>query len=180
MSISDELEGTIDTVERLLPGIMRRVFLPPDADSPFWELPLPQLRLLGMLERRESARMSEVGECLGVALSTATQVADRLAARGWVERVPDPEDRRVVRLMLSEAGRRLVAERRAQRRQRLASALACLDSVARERVVDALEALHEAARRLDPAGCGKTHAPPRAGVAFWELMQPRGDVREVE
>jgi DNA-binding MarR family transcriptional regulator len=168
----------VDAVERLLPRIMRRVFLPPEADSPFWDLPLPQLRLLGILERHDGARMSEISEKLGVALSTATQMADRLTARGWVRRESDPDDRRVVRLALTEEGLRIAAERRTDRRARLQAMLGALEPEARERVVAALETLHQAARALDPA---ERERPPRSGVsdgALWELLAVRGEARE--
>src|SRR3712207_5721150 len=121
------LEETVDALERLMPRVLRRLFFDLSEDSPLWDLPVPQLRLMGMLSHRDNRRMSEVAECLGVAMSTATQVADRLEARGWVRRAPDPEDRRVVLLALTEEGRRLTAERREARRRRLRRTLAQLD-----------------------------------------------------
>lgn len=58
-----------------------------------------------------------------IALDTSTTagVVDRLQARGWLHREPDPHDRRVRRLTLTEAGRALLAAvvpgmRRAQAR----------------------------------------------------------------
>ena len=35
---------------------------------------------------------------------------DRVSTAGWVERRPDPEDRRANRLYLTDAGRKLLAE----------------------------------------------------------------------
>src|SRR5215211_2454963 len=116
MKQNDELEESVEALERLLPRVMRRLFFDLTEHSPLWDLPVPQLRLMGMLSHRDNRRMSEVADCLGVAVSTATQVADRLEARGWVRRGPDPEDRRVVLLCLTEEGRRLMAERREARR----------------------------------------------------------------
>jgi DNA-binding MarR family transcriptional regulator len=175
----EDLNGLVETVERLLPQIMRRVFLAPGADSPLWDAPLPQLRLLGMLERRGEARMSEVSEKLGVALSTATQIADRLTARGWTRRESDPDDRRVVRLVLTEEGRRLAGERRAERHERLGQILGALTPAAREQVISGLETLCRAARALDPLDPAAP-APTPAGGALWELLAGRADAREDE
>jgi DNA-binding MarR family transcriptional regulator len=49
--------------------------------------------------------MGELSEALGTPLSTTTRMADWLVESGFVERLSDPEDRRVVRLALTEMGR---------------------------------------------------------------------------
>jgi len=171
MKEHEGLEGAVETLERVMPRLMRRLFFDLTADSPLWELPLPQLKVLGMLERRDNRRMSEIGERLGVALSTVTQVADRLEQRGWVRRVDDPGDRRVVRLALTDAGRRLMGERREARRGRLVMLLSSLEPEERARVVGAVEALYRAARRLEIGGPppGKPALGPDG--ALWELLQ---------
>src|SRR5438046_2864967 len=51
MKEHEGLEGAVETLERVLPRLMRRLFFDLTADSPLWELPLPQLKVLGMLER---------------------------------------------------------------------------------------------------------------------------------
>jgi DNA-binding MarR family transcriptional regulator len=171
MKEHEGLDGAVETLERVMPCLMRRLFFDLTADSPLWELPLPQLKLLGMLERRDNRRMSEIGERLGVALSTVTQVADRLEQRGWVRRVDDPGDRRVVRLALTDAGRRLMGERREARRGRLLMLLSSLEPEERGRVVGAVEALYRAARRLEIGGPPPGKPAPGPDSALWELLQ---------
>ena len=61
-------------------------------------------RVMDFLRRKESPRMSELGQALGVSLSTATRMADVLVAIGYVERLSDPSDRRLVRLVLTDHG----------------------------------------------------------------------------
>jgi DNA-binding MarR family transcriptional regulator len=51
--------------------------------------------------------MHELAERLGCHTSNATGIADRLAARGLVERTDDPADRRIKRVSLTEAGRQV-------------------------------------------------------------------------
>jgi len=171
MKEHEGLEGAVETLERVLPRLMRRLFFDLTADSPLWELPLPQLKVLGMLERRDNRRMSEIGERLGVALSTVTQVADRLEQRGWVRRMDDPGDRRVVRLSLTDAGRRLMGERREARRGRLLTLLGDLEPEERARVVGAVEALYQTARRLELGGPHPGKPAPGPDSALWELLQ---------
>ncbi|MER5867759.1 MarR family transcriptional regulator [Kitasatospora sp. NPDC002040] len=55
-------------------------------------------------EGRETMRLSELAERLHIAPRSATTVVDALEEAGLVERVPDPADRRAVRVVLTEAG----------------------------------------------------------------------------
>jgi DNA-binding MarR family transcriptional regulator len=49
--------------------------------------------------------MGELSRDLEVPLSTATRTMDWLVNNGYAQRLPDPKDRRVVRVELTEAGR---------------------------------------------------------------------------
>jgi DNA-binding MarR family transcriptional regulator len=51
--------------------------------------------------------MSGIAELLGIGLPNVTGIVDRMEERGLVERSRDPEDRRVVHVRLTEAGRRI-------------------------------------------------------------------------
>ena len=54
-----------------------------------------------------SATMGELSNALGIPLSTATRLVNRLAAGGYVERRTDPSDRRIVRIALTAEGHTL-------------------------------------------------------------------------
>lgn len=58
-------------------------------------------------ELRQPLSMGELAERLCCDASNVTGIVDRLEARGLVERQPDPDDRRVKRLVLTEPGREL-------------------------------------------------------------------------
>lgn len=53
--------------------------------------------------------MGEISEALNVPLSTATRMVDALVEQGYAERLPDPHDRRVVRVTLSAEGQQVLA-----------------------------------------------------------------------
>jgi DNA-binding MarR family transcriptional regulator len=58
-------------------------------------------------ELREPLSMGELAERLFCDASNVTGIVDRLEDKGLVERQPDPDDRRVKRLVLTASGRRL-------------------------------------------------------------------------
>jgi DNA-binding MarR family transcriptional regulator len=53
--------------------------------------------------------MGELSRDLNVPLSTATRTMDWLVENGYAQRLPDPQDRRIVRVGLTDAGREVYA-----------------------------------------------------------------------
>lgn len=60
-----------------------------------------------LTHHREPLTMGELSEKLDVPLSTATRMVDWMVESGYLERLADPEDRRIVRVALTETGRQL-------------------------------------------------------------------------
>ena len=102
-----------------------------------WHVTPSQSRALRVLaSREEGMRPSVLAEDLRIAPRSATEVVDALVDRGWVQRAPDPTDRRATTLTLTATGLELVARIDEVRRE------------ASERVLDVLPAeqrrtLHE-------------------------------------
>ncbi len=70
----------------------------------------PQFDVLATLHREEGIMQQELAARLLVTKGNITGVVNRMEALGWLERRPDPEDRRTNRLHLAEAGKSLFAE----------------------------------------------------------------------
>jgi DNA-binding MarR family transcriptional regulator len=68
---------------------------------------LPRFDVMAALHRTgHDLTMSELSQMLLVSNGNTTTVVDRLEADGFVERRPSESDRRVVRVALTDAGRR--------------------------------------------------------------------------
>ncbi len=61
-------------------------------------------RLASVITRRGNLTMGEVANVLSASLSSATRTIDVSVERGYMERVHDPDDRRVVRVALTGKG----------------------------------------------------------------------------
>ena len=70
--------------------------------------------------------MGEFSNALSVPLSTATRIADLLVDRGFIQRLTDSEDRRVVRISLTNTGKELYKAIDKYTRQRLQQILSTL------------------------------------------------------
>jgi DNA-binding MarR family transcriptional regulator len=71
---------------------------------------MAQLHILYTLQRGGEMPMSRLADVLHVSLSNATGLIDRIEERGFIERTRVPEDRRVVLIRVTEAGRRMLDE----------------------------------------------------------------------
>lgn len=71
---------------------------------------MAQLHILFTLERNGEMPMSRLADVLDVSLSSATGLIDRIEDRGFVERIRVPEDRRVVVIRVTPAGRQMLQE----------------------------------------------------------------------
>jgi DNA-binding MarR family transcriptional regulator len=81
-------------------------------------------RILFALRDSESPpTMGELSAELEIPLSSATRMADGLVRAKLVQRRPDAKDRRVVRLCITENGRRFVEEGKGLMKQRIAQLL---------------------------------------------------------
>ena len=92
-----------------------------------------QSRLLRTLAHYdEPPRMADLAERLEVVPRAVTTLVDGLEASGKVRRVPDPTNRRVIRIELTEDGRTALRALREARRSAAAEVLAPLTDEQRE------------------------------------------------
>lgn len=96
--------------------------------------------ILNMLAQRPH-RITELAEAQAVAQPTMTVAIQRLEARGLVTRERDEADRRATNAAITDAGRALLAQRRATRAADLHQRLAALDADQRRALQAALPAL---------------------------------------
>ena len=132
--VSDVAAAVESTVEPLL-AVLESARL---ARSP--AVPPTQLRVMAIIAGNRHTNMSRLAEALEVVPSSASRVCDRLEATGMLRRVPDPRDRREVRLLLTPAARLVLDELRDLRRRALAEVLDRMPESAREELLRSLTA----------------------------------------
>jgi DNA-binding MarR family transcriptional regulator len=109
------------------------------------DVTLAQYRTLVVLASRGPQNAASLAATLGVTASTATRMCDRLIRKGFIRRRAARQDRREVRLALTDAGRRIVDEVTRARRAELASILVAVPSAERVELIRALGHLNAAA-----------------------------------
>lgn len=86
-----------------------------------------------ILYRDTNPTMRELSRALSVPLSTATRMVSLWVDNGWAQRLSDPDDRRIIRVALTDSGRRLHDIMEDHLGQHAREILACL--TAEERII---------------------------------------------
>jgi DNA-binding MarR family transcriptional regulator len=144
-ALGADIADTVLALRRAVRRVTRRTF----AGTP---LPPSEAELLAFVGRNKGAGVNDTAGALLLAPNTVSTLVGRLVTAGLLERRPDPDDKRSVRLHLTVAGSARVRAWRRHRSELLERALASLDRADvrdLERTLPAMKRLTEAIDRLD-------------------------------
>lgn len=99
----------------------------------------PELLALEAVSREEGLMMSDLGKRLDISLSTATGIIDRLIEKKLVKRERNGGDRRVVRVVLTDKGRKTNQTYQKQKKDLFGRMLGALDPEEQGELIKILE-----------------------------------------
>ena len=143
-------------------------------------LTLEQCRVLVSIERNPGITQSCLALFADIDPMTLVRMLDRMEQDGWVERRPDPGDRRVRRLHLKTAGAAIVERIDEVGDRARAQSLAGLDAADRNRLLALLERIHGNLAALIPGALDlaqRRESVAPAAVAKMRRMAVRTVVR---
>ena len=107
-----------------------------------FDITTPQFLALVVLKDRPGITMGELCERLYLACSTATDLIDRMEKNGYLERNRDHDDRRVIRLSITEKGQNIIDQVINARRR-------YVDSILKQLTQEEIDQLAQALEKLD-------------------------------
>jgi DNA-binding MarR family transcriptional regulator len=113
------------------------------------DVSMAECKVLAHLSRNEGISQARLAELTETEPMTLVRVLDRMQQQQWVERRPDPADRRAHRLYLLEASRPVVARMWKLAERARNEALAAIDGSDREQLLNLLERVHARLLELD-------------------------------
>ncbi|TAK33992.1 MAG: MarR family transcriptional regulator [Chloroflexota bacterium] len=122
----------------------------------------------GYLHRNGSLTMGELSRATAIPQSTATRMVDWMVDNGYVDRFQDDEDRRVVRIRLTESGRDLLLAAQAQVRELSALFLKRLPAVQRAILISGMTDIVGVWQRVQEEQVAAAHSEEQAATAHSE------------
>jgi DNA-binding MarR family transcriptional regulator len=105
------------------------------------EASLVQLRAMTVLSELQVANLVQLADRIGVTVSTASRLVDRLVAADLVDRRPSEQTRREISISLTETGRKVLQRYDDVRVQELHARLGQLPAPSRKAAFDGLSEL---------------------------------------
>jgi MarR family transcriptional regulator for hemolysin len=126
-----------------------------------------QCRTLGYLARNEGINQAGMAELLEIRPMTLVRQIDRMEEAGWIERRPDPADRRARRLFLTAKARPILGRIWSVANETRDEACALLLPGEAETLIDLLARVHTTLSERVPLVASRSAmpAPPRAPAA---------------
>src|SRR4030095_2950746 len=78
-----------------------------DSELSKYDISAPQLIVLAYVANKEADSAAALCKSISYDPGAMTRMIDRLQEKGWIRRIPNPEDRRATNLELTAAGRAL-------------------------------------------------------------------------
>jgi len=114
---SEDLTRFTEKLEELMPVVMRGFARRQASELYKGKITPPQLFVMSHLERAGTSIMKELARVLDVTTAAATGVVERLVRYGYVSRIYDKSDRRLIHIKLTPRGSELLKRISRQRRQ---------------------------------------------------------------
>ena len=102
-----------------------------------------------LIEDEGAVTNGRISETLSIAPPNVTPLITKLLNEGYITRVPDERDRRVIWNQLTEKGERILLERRDSFRRLFEERLAFLNEDETDRLFESLKTLTEIVEKMD-------------------------------
>jgi MarR family transcriptional regulator, transcriptional regulator for hemolysin len=132
----------------------------------FLGLTRAQCKVLGYIARNEGIHQAGLADLLEIKPMSLVRQIDRMEEDGWIERRPDPSDRRAHRLVLTEKARPILARILDLSNEVRTEAFAGLSAADGRSLIDLLGRVH---------GNLSQRLPPLAVAEYADLDEPHED-----
>jgi DNA-binding MarR family transcriptional regulator len=132
-----------DRVGEIMPAISREFLRNQTVEFYKVKITLPQCVILEILDKNGESNMSDLAKSLNVTTAATTGLVDRLVRDGYVMRIDDPYDRRVVKIKLTAKGNKVTKTIHSHKRDMIIKLFGALSPDEREEYLRLLTRISE-------------------------------------
>jgi len=132
------LKDFADKLSNILPEIMKAFFRRQSDEITKGKITMPQFFILEYLKRQGESKMSDLAKVMNVTTAATTGIIDRIIKYGYIKRVYDEKDRRVIRIKIMRKGAKVVNKILEQRRKMILNVFGKLSEKDRENYLSIL------------------------------------------
>jgi len=147
-----ELHNYISRLDNLLPVLVKHFQIPDLHKLLGIKITFQQYLALNILIKKGKCMVSDLSKNLGVALSTMTELVNRLAKKQFVKKIKDLKDHRIVWINLTEKGAKIIQEINRKKQRYILNILEKLTEKERKLLIDILERISQVAKRIEMKG----------------------------
>lgn len=107
------------------------------------KITLPQFLILNFLSQQGESRMTDMANFMGVTTAAMTGIVERLVKYGYVLRIFDPADRRIIKARLTSKGAELVRRINQERRKMIINIFGKISEAERSDYLRILLRIHD-------------------------------------
>lgn len=148
MNTIENLLGATEELYTLLLCLNRKVFSHDDVIKRL-SIPPSHAKVVFYLHCSGEASVSEIAKNLSISKSNMTPIIDKLIQENLVERFTDPNDRRIIRVRVTEKGRDFCIKQREKTKKHLKGKLSSLSPYELEKVTELAKELNCIFSKMD-------------------------------
>lgn len=132
------LSAFADKLNEIMPAMAREFLKYQSGEFYKMKVTMPQFVILDFLDSHDESKMTELANFLNVSTAAVTGIVYRMARDGYVVRVSDPKDRRIVKIKTTVKGKKLVRVVKSQKRRMVMDAFGKISAAERESYLNIL------------------------------------------
>jgi DNA-binding MarR family transcriptional regulator len=126
------LEEFTDKMNEVMPAVIKEFARRQAQELYRGKITLQQVFILEFLSKQDLAKMTDLARYMHVSTAASTGIVDRLVRSGYVIRVFDSDDRRIIKIKLTDKGRDLAKKVVHERRKMILGIFAKITQQERE------------------------------------------------
>ncbi len=133
-----------DEFEAMVPVLSRLFHEGGIEDMAGLELTIPQFIVLSAISRKGSPKMTDLAHEMNTTLGNVTTIVERIVKEGYLERGSDPDDRRIVRVALTNKGKTFMKKAAEHKRKNFGKIFGKMEEADRKTVLNIMKKLADA------------------------------------